>query len=233
MFWKKKAKDINSIEETCAQNLYEILAQGLKKDGRIRAEDLITAAASIVAELCIEAAGEIDPRKHQFVPGSRVFSDRVNELFCGKSAEQTIVTAPAESIVGLLRDNVVPAGYNESDFPSLKAVFEHFAANIGNKADWGTVPLSVPEENKPFVLPLRLAYETRSTVDKAFRGLNNPQQKLRAAVLTLAKVLVAVQNVINRKIALLLAFEIVSGMAKTAPMTDEAMAAAKIKGGPQ
>ena len=154
----------------------------------------------------------------------------MNELFCGNSAEHTIATVPAESIVGLLRDSLLPAGYNESDFPSLKTIFEYFAANIGNKADWGKVPSSVPEESKPFVLPLRLAYETRSTVDQAFHGLDNSQQKLRAAVLTLGKVLIAVQKAINRKIALLLALEILNGMAKTAPMTDEAMVAARTKG---
>ncbi len=233
MSWKKRVENIKSTEDTCAQNLYEKLAQGLRKDGRIRAEDLITAAASIAAELCIEAAGDIDPRKHLLVPGSRVFSDKVNELFCGNSAEHTIAAVPAESIVGMLRDSVLPAGYNESDFPSLKKIFEYFAANIGNKADWGKVPLSLSEENKPSVLPLRLAYETRSTVDQAFHGLDNPQQKLRAAVLTLGKVLIAVQKAIDRKIAILLALEILNGMAKTAPMTDEAMAAAKIKGGRQ
>ena len=68
MFWKRKVENIKSTEDTCAQNLYEKLAQGLRKDGRIRAEDLITAAASVAAEFCIAAAGDIDPRKHQLVP---------------------------------------------------------------------------------------------------------------------------------------------------------------------
>ena len=227
MFWKKKPENIPASEEACAQNLFRILAEGLKKDGRIRAEDLITAAASITAELCIGAAGDFNPRKHQLVPGSRVFSEKVNELFCGNSADPIIAAIPAESIVGTLRDQVLPSGFSESDFPSLKAIFEHFAANIGKPSDWGKVPLSVPEGNRPFVLPLRVAYETRSAVDQTFQALNSPEQKLRAAVLTLAKVLIAVQQAIDRKVALLLAFEVVNGMAKTAPMTDEAMVVAK------
>jgi hypothetical protein len=49
---------------------------------------------------------------------------------------------------------------------------------------------------------------------------------LHAGILTLAGVLIAVQNAIDKKIALLLALETVNGMAKTATMTDEAMEAA-------
>jgi hypothetical protein len=108
-------------------------------------------------------------------------------------------------------------------------IFQDFAARIGKPADWGTVPLSVPKENIPSVLPLRVAYETRPTVDKIFLPLSNPQQRLHAAVLALAEALIAVREAIDRKIALLLALQIVNGMAKTAPMTDEAMEAAKKK----
>jgi hypothetical protein len=177
--------------------------------------------------LCIEVAGDFNPRKHQFVPGSRVFSDKVNELFAGNSDD--IETVPAESIVGTLRDRLLQAGYTRADFPSLKRVFEYFAANVGKSSDWGKVPLSVPEENKPFILPLRVAYETRVTVDRTFRPLTNPSQKLRAGTLALTQVLIAVQHVIKKNIALLLAPETLNGMAKTAPMTDEALASANKK----
>jgi hypothetical protein len=68
-------------------------------------------------------------------------------------------------------------------------------------------------------------HETRAVVDSAFKSLDS-SRRLHAGVLTLAGVLIAVQNAIDKKIALLLALETVNGMAKTAPMTDEAMKAA-------
>jgi hypothetical protein len=76
---------------------------------------------------------------------------------------------------------------------------------------------------------LRVNYETRSIVDRVFQPLPNPRERLTAAVLTLSKVLIAVQQVIDKKVALLLALQTVNGMAKTAPMTDEAMLAIKSK----
>jgi hypothetical protein len=150
-------------------------------------------------------------------------------LFSGDTPLDSIDSVPAESIVGILRDKLVASGYAKSDFPSLKLIFTHFAANIGKQSDWGKVPLSVPEANRPFVLPLRVAYELRPTVDRVFQPLAGPEQKLRAAVLTLTEALIAVQQAIDRPTALLLALETVNGMAKTAPMTDEAMVSAKKK----
>lgn len=227
MLWKKESSS-SPTDENCADALFHALADGLKaKDGRIRAEDLITAAASITGELCIEAAGNFNPRKHEFVPGSRVFSDRVNEVFSGDSATEGVEAIPDKSVVGILRDKLLARGYAKSDFPSLKIVFEHFAANIGKQSEWGKVPLLVPDENKPLILPLRVNYETRALVDRSFQPLTSTEERLRAASLALSKVLIAVQNAIDRKIALLLALQIVNGMSKTAPMTDEAMSAAK------
>jgi len=86
-----------------------MLAAG-KTVGGVRAEDMITAAASITGELCIETAGDFNPRKHQFVPGSRVFSDKVNELIFGDDPEAAIDAIPAAFIVGLLRNRLHGSG---------------------------------------------------------------------------------------------------------------------------
>ncbi|SRR6266403_169485 len=58
---------------------------------------------------------------------------------------------------------------------------------------------------------------------------------LRAATLALAEALKAVSQSINHKVAILLALETVNGMAKTAPMTDEALSqvAGRTDGGDQ
>jgi hypothetical protein len=229
MFWKKKTS-VTAVE-TCAHALFQTLAEGLKRDGRIRAEDIITAAASIVGESCIVAAADFNPRKHEFVPGSRVFSTRVNELFSGDVPDESIDGLPAGSIVGTLRDRLVVSGFDRSDFPQLKKIFQDFAASVGKPSTWGSVPLSIPSQNMPSILPLRVAYETRPMVDRLFETLENPGDRLHASVLALAETLIAVREVIDRKTALLLALQIVNGMAKTAPMTDDAMKAAQKQSG--
>lgn len=54
--------------------------------------------------------------------------------------------------------------------------------------------------------------------------LSEPRQKLLTATLTLAEVLCRTKDVLNRRIAITLAIETVNGMAKTAPMTEAAVA---------
>ena len=211
--------------EICAAALYQALTRALTNERGIHVEDLISVAAAIVGEACIETAGDFNPRNHDFVPGQRVFSTNANALFCD---DKDLSAAPAGSIVGILRDKLLGDGFIQTDFPSLNDIFSHFAASVGKLEDWGKVPLSIPKEHHPFVMPLRAAYEMRSTVDSVFAPLgNNPREKLHAATLTLAETLWQTRDVLDRQTAIKLALETVNGMAKTAPMTDAAMAKAK------
>ena len=210
-------------EQVVVDRVVSYLVEGLKDaKGRVRVEELLSAAASITGERCIDAAAEFDSRKHSFAPGARVFSEAVNEILTGNVSSE-MADVPSHSVFGIIRDTVVGRGYEISDFPSLEPVFAGFAARIGDEADWGTVPLSVPEENKPVLLPLRVAYETRPSMDKL---LGAPERdataRLRIAALAVGESLVAAAQAIDRKVALLLALETVNGMAKTAPMTDDA-----------
>jgi hypothetical protein len=221
VFWNEKP----SIE-TCANELYEALTKALTQEGRIHVEDLISAAAAIAGERCISAAGDFDPLNHEFSPGQRVFSTNANNLISGDA--QDVAGSPADSIVGTLRDKLMQCGFSKSDFPELKDVFAYFAASTGKPEDWGKVPLSISKDNYPFIMPLRAAYEMRGTVDKLFTPLGDDrQQKLHAATLTLAEALCKTRDVLDRKTATSLAIETVNGMAKTAPMTDAAMAKTK------
>jgi hypothetical protein len=213
---------IARAEMAASQSLFRFLLDGLEVPGQgTRAEEAISSAASIVAWRCIEAAGDYDPRNHQLVPGSRVFSTRVNELFSGD--DDKLSAAPPDSIVGILRGRLLGRGYSQEDFPELAEVFRDLAAKIGDPADWGRAPLSVPEDNRPALLPLQVEFETRATVDQLFAGLKGDKMRcLKAATLALAEVLVAVEHVIDHRVALLLALETINGMAKTAPMTQQA-----------
>ena len=225
MFWNKKDKD---IPEECSGLLYLWLSKALTKNGRIHVEDLISAAAAIVGEVSIEVAGDFNPRQHNYQPGQRVLSAKANELFSG---DKDLIDAPADSIVGIFRERLLACGFTQDDFPpSLKEIFTYFVANIGKAEDWGKVPLSVPKDNYPFMMPLQVAYESRAAVDKFFAPLGGDKKmKLRAATLTLSKTLCETRDVLARKIAITLALETVNGMSKTAPMTDAAMA--KLKAG--
>jgi hypothetical protein len=155
-----------------------------------------------------------------------VFSTKANDLISG---DTDFDEAPADSIIGILKEKLTSCGFNKADFPVLKDVFTYFAANVGKVEDWGKVPLSVPKDNHPLIKPLRAAYELRPTVDKIFAPLgDNRQQKLHAVTLMLAETLCKTRDMLGRRIATTLAIETVNGMAKTAPMTDAAMAKLKM-----
>src|ERR1043166_1514671 len=92
------------IDGPLRKKLVEFILNMLRdKNGRIRVEDAISAAATIVGERCIDAAGDFPLRDHQFSPGSRVFSTNANELICGDVYEGGVSQVPGDSVVGLLR----------------------------------------------------------------------------------------------------------------------------------
>lgn len=183
----------------------------------------MSAAAAIVGEAAIAEAGDFDPRNHDSPPGARVFSTAINRLLCD---DKSLDESPPDSIVGDLRDRLLACGFGPSDLPDLESVFKYFAANIGEKEDWGRVPLSIPPQHHPFVQPLRVAYETRAMVERSLAALGGDTAKrLKATTAALARSLCETRDVIPRIIATTLAIETVNGMAKTAPMTDASMAA--------
>ena len=218
MFWKRKPRD---PIETCADVLYSALKGVVTQGGRIRVEELISAAAAIVGEAAIARAGDFDPRRHEYPPGTRVFSTKINQLICDDKSFQE---APTDSIVGDLRERLVACGFSQSDFPKMQGIFKHFAENIGKQEEWGKVPLSIAQQHYPFAQPLRIAYETRAIVESSLAPLGDDKgDRLRATTAVLARALCETRDALNRVIGTTLAIETVNGMAKTAPMTDAAM----------
>ncbi len=207
--------------QVCAENLSRAIVEGLKDhSGRVRVEDVVTVAAAVNAELCIEASRHIHPRNHQLRPGSVVLAPRLNELFCGDVLE--VEKMPSETLIGSLRDEITKYGYAISDFPSISTdVFQYFAANVGKSSRFGEVPLSVPDLNRPSIPPLPAGCLARPLVDQAFQPLTSTQERLQAGMLTLAEALKIARRVMDEKIALLLALQILNGVSKMAPITDE------------
>jgi len=223
------------IDAPLRKALVDLVLGSLRdKDGRIRVEDAISAAATIIAERCIDATGDYPLRDHDLAPGSRVFSTKANELICGDVSDGGPSQVPRDSIVDILRGRLDPTLYADADFPALSEVFKQYAARIGNAADWGKVPLSVSQGNLPFIMPLRVGYETRRRVDQILDPIRGDKARcLRIAVESLADILKMTASVIDHKLALMLAIETINGMSKTAPMTEKAMRQAQANPAPK
>lgn len=210
-------------------HLVELVMKRLTERGnRIRAENAICASAAIVGERCIDAAGDFRLRDHDLPPGQRVFSDRVNELLCGDKADAENGEFPPQSVYGILKDGLDSDVYIPAKFPTLVSIFSGYAAGIGNVEEWGKVPVTVLRHNHPTIIPLQFAFETRDKVDRILRSVAADKQRcLTISIKALAALLNQMKKAIEPDVALRLAFEIINGMAKTAPMTAKAMAAAR------
>ena len=225
----------DAVDSALRQKLVELVLGILRdQNGRIRVEDAISAAATIVGERCIDAAGDYSLRDHELTPGSRAFSTRANELICGDVSDGGVNQIPKDSVVGMLRSRLDPQVYTDADFPPLPEVFKQYAARVGNPADWGKVPLSVSDDHLPFIPPLRVGYETRARVDDILHPVREDRARcLRIATESLAEILKMVASAIDHRLALTLAIETVNGMSKTAPMTVKAMQQAQQSGAPK
>ncbi len=190
-------------------------------DGRIRVEDLLSAAAAVCGEACIAAAGDFDLEHHTFTPGVPVLSDRVNGILCADASDWTTA---ATSVFGIVRGGALAQGYGEDDFPPVDEPIRLFAGTLGGggpAAPWGFVPLSVPEDNRPFVPPLRQAYDLREPVRAIFAEHQVPASEWPpTCAFALVVELARVRDAIDHGVAVRLVLETVNGMAKTAPMTD-------------
>ncbi len=190
-------------------------------EGRIRVEDLLSAAAAVCGEACLAAAGEIDPDRHTFAPGSPVLSDRVNGLLCADASDWT---GAATSVFGIVRGGALAQGYLEGDFPAIDEPIRLFAGSLGGAsqaAPWGFVPLSVPRDHWPLVQPLRQAYDLRAAVRAIFAEHQVPTPEWPATcAFALVVELGRVGDAIDHRVATRIVLETTNGMAKTAPMTE-------------
>lgn len=220
--FKKKEPTDTEMREQLVRLVMKALTD---RQNRIRAEDAICGMATIVGERAIDAAGDYPLRDHNFPPGQRVFSDRVNELLSSDRLESDITTG---SVFGMLKAELDPQTYPPGTHPDPADIFRSFAAGIGKEEDWGKVPFTVPEENHPSILPLKFGFETRPRVDAILAPASQDKARcLRVAVSAMADLLNRMGGAIKPDLALRLAFEIINGMAKTAPMTEKAMRAAQ------
>jgi hypothetical protein len=208
-----------------ATNVLSALFEAKVQDesGRIRVEDLLSAAAAVCGEACIAAAGDFDLEHHDFTPGAPVLSDRVNGILCADASDWP---SAALSVFGVIRGGALAQGYSAEEFPDIDEPMRSFAAAIGGgdggaATPWGFVPLSVPDDHRPAIQPLRQAYDLRSPVRAVFAEHQMPPDEWPpTCAFTLVVELARVREAIDHRIAVRIVLETVNGMAKTAPMTD-------------
>jgi hypothetical protein len=207
----------------------EDLATGIKKviQGYVRKtavgspdKEAIALMAAVVGERCQEAAGEFPVRNHRLVPGQRMFSDKVNVLLAGDGRSADLDRIPPPAVYRQIRDQVNGDRYPKDRFPSLMAVFQEFAGRVGKPEDWGKVPLSLPPEQWPRLLPLRATFDTRNGVDAVLGPVKDDKSRaLRVSTRALTMLLNDAGQRVDPGSELTLVFETINGAAKTAPMT--------------
>jgi hypothetical protein len=191
--------------------------------GRVRVEDYLTVLGAMTGEAAVLATGVIDLETTDLPPGSPVFGDPMNQVLTGDTAN--LASVPPESVVGILVAELVPSTFALEAMPPLKQLYANVAAGV-RSVEWGNVPLSVPADNAPSVLPIQVAFELRPAVDAAVLATQlDASRRHVLPTLALAEGLRQVQAAIDPAIAVRLALEVVFGMAKMAPMTNRAFEA--------
>jgi hypothetical protein len=197
--------------------------------GRYRCEDLISAIAAFTGEAVMRQAGDFDFDHHTLTPGQPVFSLKVNGLLSGDRSEWPEI--PVTSVFGAIH-NILPNHpshpWPRESFPNVGKVYERFAAarHGGVSKDWGKAALSVPPSHYPSegMPPLRAAYDLRRSVGKQWQSQGVSAEAIAAvAQFSLLKIMTLVRAQIEPKIGLLLAFETINSMAKTAPVLPKHM----------
>jgi hypothetical protein len=191
--------------------------------GRVRVEDYLTVLGAMTGEAAVLASGVIDLETTDLPPGSPVFGDPMNQVLTGDTAN--LASVPPESVVGILVAELVPSTFALEAMPPLEQLYANVAAGV-RSVEWGNVPLSVPADNAPSVLPIQVAFELRPAVDAAVLATQlDASRRHVLPTLALAEGLRQVQAAIDPAIAVRLALEVVFGMAKMAPMTNRAFEA--------
>lgn len=202
-------------------------ALGLVREehGGVRVEDYLTALAAATGEAVIVDAGILDIEHNNLTPGSPIFGPALNVLLSGDAAD--VAATDPSTVVGVLRRQLVPSVVALDAFPPLLGLYEAVAENVGSLA-WGTVATTVPADNQPSVLPIRMAFELRPVVSASMATLARdlgPEAPGAHLVCTfaLSSAIDETAGVLAPPIGLRLALEVVFGMAKMVPMPVAAM----------
>lgn len=202
--------------ETTAAELRDVALSMVQDERGVRVEDYLTTIAAAAGEAALAAAG-FDVEGHELTPGSGLFFAAVNAVLTGDPMPAD--GPPAGTVWAVLAGTGAP-------LPDPEQLYRHVASTVG-QAEWGSVATTVPEDNRPWVLPLRQAYELRPHVLRLERAAGTPRTQRHVLVTTaLAQAMTQTAGAIDAGIGARLACEVLFGMAKMTPMTEAAFTAA-------
>lgn len=220
MLGRKKSTSVRPSAELAAAATYiaEVAMRSVQTDdGGVRVEDYLTVLAAAAGEAVLVSAGLFDIEHNDLAPGAAVFGDRINEILSGDSIVWADITT--DTVLGLYRSELVPVPVAADVLPDPRRLYEHVAGSV-NRAPWGHVATTVPADNEPRVMPLRVAFEMRATVDHAVTTANvDAAHRWVPCVLALCVAVRQVQAAIDMGTASTLILEVVFAMAKTVPMS--------------
>ena len=189
----------------------------VQDDRGVRVEDYLTALAAAAGEAALVDADLFDIEANDMTPGAAVFGDAINEVLTG---DATVVDAVAPtSTVGVLVDQLVPAVVGLDAFDGIEARFARVAAAAGS-LPWGEVAVAVPDDHRPWVLPLRVAFELRPVVVAAAEAAApSGWRRHQVVAAALASAVTQAAEALDPTTSVGLALDVTFGMAKVVPMS--------------
>ena len=196
-------------------------------DGRVRVEDYLTALAAATGEASLVDSGLFDIEHTELIPGQGVFGDAINRVL---SDDRTSVELAGRlTVVGVLRDELVPEVVPLAAFGSIERLYQHVAEHAANPP-WGSIAVTVSEDHLPRVLPIRSAFEMRAVVESESERLGlrvtpiGPNRQVdpgrhSLCAAALAAAITQTAGAMDPSVALTLALEVTFGMAKMVPMS--------------
>jgi hypothetical protein len=192
-----------------------------------RVEDYLATLAAATGEAAVVAAGLFDIENNEMTPGSGVFGEQINQRLTGDGLN--VATVPSGTVVGVLRDRLVPAVAPLAAFGTIEGRYRFVAEQAGH-SEWGRVALTVDGDHAPWVLPIRMAFELRRTVvavESALADGRGGAPWARRDLLCAGALAAAIEEtagVLHPAIGVPLALDVVFGMAKLVPMSQAAFA---------
>jgi hypothetical protein len=193
----------------------------------IRVEDYVCALAAATGEAAVVASGAFDIEANEMTPGSGVFGEAINQRLTGDGLN--VATVPAATVVGVLRDRLVPRIAPLPAFGTLEGRYRFVAQQAGH-SEWGWVAVSVDPDHTPWLMPIRAAFELRRTVvavEQAVADARGGAPWARRDLLCAGALAAAIEetaDVLAPSISVPLALDVVFGMAKLVPMSQAAYA---------
>lgn len=210
-----------AASEALTRVAFNYVNEGGEGTPRVRVEDYVTVLAALTGESALVESGVIDIETAEGKPGSWIFGEAINQVLTG--ADPSSPSPSSDSVLGTLIQRLVPAFVQIDAFLPKERWYQHVASTVGS-APWGQVALSVPSENGPRIVPIRVAFELRDVVAKISSAPELGEvRRTEICTQALADALFEVEGVADSEVLLTLAIELLFGMSKMTPMSKNAL----------